>query len=99
MLKITLQTLNGVTVFELAGKLYGRWVEEMEQFWRSTACLKQDGPVRVDLSSVTFIDEQGKQLLKTMHRDGVELVASGCLNNCIVERIVRSEKEACDGSG
>ncbi|HTP42902.1 MAG TPA: glucose 1-dehydrogenase [Nitrospiria bacterium] len=93
MLKISLQSVDGVTVFELAGRLTGRWAEELNLFWRSTAGQKPAGPVRVDLSSVTFIDEAGKELLSAMHRRGVELVASGCLNTCIVERIAQSVKE------
>jgi len=93
MLKITMHDAAGARVFEVAGRLAGRWVEELELFWRSAAT-RSGEPVRVDLSSVTFIDEKGKQLLKTMHRDGVKLVASGCLNNCIVERIVHPAKEA-----
>jgi anti-anti-sigma regulatory factor len=93
MLKITLHSVTGVTVFGLAGKLAGRWVEELDRYWRSTVGPKRDGPVRVDLSSVTFIDEQGKELLKTMHQDGVELVASGCLNRCIVDTIRQSDTE------
>jgi anti-anti-sigma regulatory factor len=94
MLKITMHSVAGVTVFGLSGRLAGRWVEELDRYWRSTVGPNRNGPVRVDLSSVTFIDEQGKQLLKTMHRDGVELVASGCLNCSIVERIMQSSKEA-----
>ena len=50
--------------------------------------------MRVDLSSVTFIDKEGKDLLKKMHRQGAELVAVGCLNKCIVEGIMQSEKKA-----
>jgi len=47
----------------------------------------------MDLSSVTFIDEEGKKLLKEMHRRGAELVASGCLNKCIVEGIMKSTEK------
>jgi len=51
-------------------------------------------PARVDLSSVTFIDSEGKDLLGRMHREGAELVATGCLNKCIVEEIMREVKQA-----
>jgi hypothetical protein len=51
-------------------------------------------PARVDLSSVTFIDSEGKELLGRMHREGTELVATGCLNKCIVEEITREAKQA-----
>jgi hypothetical protein len=44
------------------------------------------------LSSVTFIDETGKELLRKMYQKGAKLVATGCLNKCIVEGIMRAEE-------
>ncbi len=90
MLKITVQSAAGVKVLELEGKLAGPWVKELELCWDSAASTQQIHPVRVDLSSVTFIDEEGKALLCRMYRQGADLVASGCLNKCIVEGIKRS---------
>jgi len=49
--------------------------------------------VRVDLSSVTFIDEEGKDLLRKMYQEGAKLVATGCLNKCIVEGIMQLAKK------
>ena len=77
-------------VFQLEGKLAGPWVQELERCWRSAPETRQS---RVDLSSVTFIDADGKALLGQMHREGAELVASGCLNRCIVEGIIHSEEK------
>lgn len=95
MLKITTRIESDVLFFGLEGKLAGPWVKELEQCWRSAIGTQKNNPVRVDLSSVTFIDEEGKELLKEMHRQGAELVASGCLNKCIVEGIMQSaEKKA-----
>lgn len=90
MLKIAVENVSGGVVFDLAGKISGPWVKELEQCWRSTACMRQIHSVRIDLSSVTFIDEEGKALLEKMYREGVELIASGCLNKCIVEGIAQS---------
>jgi hypothetical protein len=92
MLKITMQIEAGLMTFELAGKLAGPWVKELELCWRSAAGTQQVCPVRVDLTSVTFIDAEGKALLGRLHREGAELVASGCLNKCIVEGIMRAEE-------
>lgn len=95
MLKITTQMEDGILLFGLEGRLAGPWVKELELCWRSAAGTQQSHPVRVDLTSVAFIDEEGKELLKEMHGEGVELVASGCMNKCIVERITYSrEKKA-----
>jgi hypothetical protein len=46
-------------------------------------------PVRVVLKTVTFIDNPGKRLLAEMHRQGVKLMAEGCMTRAIVEEIVR----------
>ena len=90
MLKITMQITAGGMTFALEGKLAGPWVREMEICWRSAADTQQVHPVRVDLSSVTFIDEDGKELLRKMHLGGAKLMATGCLNKCIVEGITHS---------
>ena len=92
MLKITMRIEAGVTTFALEGKLAGPWVKEMELCWRSAAEIQQVDPVRVDLSSVTFIDEDGKELLRKMYLGGAKLMATGCLNKCIVEGITRAEE-------
>ncbi len=77
----------------LEGRLVGPWAKEFESYWRSLGAQQKSNAVRVDLSSVTFIDEEGKELLGNMYREGVELVATGCLNKFIVEGIIRSEKK------
>jgi anti-anti-sigma regulatory factor len=96
MLKITVRTDPGVVVFELEGKLAGPWVKELEHSWRPANGTQKISHVRVDLSSVTFIDQEGKDLLKKMYREGAKLVTTGCLNKSIVEGIMRrtSEKDA-----
>lgn len=92
MLKITMQIAAGVMTFALEGKLAGPWVKELELCWRSAVSTQQIYPVRVELSSVTFIDEEGKELLRKMYLGGARLVATGCLNKCIVEGITHSEE-------
>jgi len=97
MLKINMRIEVGVMDFELEGKLAGPWVKELELCWRSAVDTQQIYPVRVDLSSVTFIDEDGKTLLGRMYREGAKLVATGCLNKCIVEGIMHSEEKRAEG--
>ncbi len=92
MLKINMRTEAGVMTFELEGRLAGPWVKELELCWRSAASTQRIYPVRVDLSSVTFIDAEGKDLLGRMYGEGAELVTTGCLNKCIVEGITHSEE-------
>ena len=87
----------GLMTFALEGKLAGPWVKELELSWRSAAGTQQIYPVRVDLSAVTFIDAEGKELLGRMYQEGAKLVATGCLNKCIVEGIMQSEEKKVKG--
>ena len=87
----------GLMTFALEGKLAGPWVKELELSWRSAAGTQQIYPVRVDLSAVTFIDAEGKELLGRMYEEGAKLVATGCLNKCIVEGIMQSEEKKVKG--
>ena len=93
MLRITLQSQDRVLVFVLEGRLVGPWVKELERCWRSAADTQQSYPVRVDLTAATFIDGDGKALLGQMYKEGAELVASGCLNKCIVEEVMQSTEK------
>ena len=87
VLKITTQTDVTRTTFELDGKLAGPWVELLKECWRKTA--GGNGPVRVLLCDVTFVDEQGKSLLADMYRHGAELEADRCMTKAIVDEIKR----------
>lgn len=91
MLKITTYLETGIMIFALEGKLAGPWVKEVERCWRSVTDIQQVYPVQIDLSAVTFIGPEGKDLLRQMYREGAKLRASGCLNTCIVEGIMQSE--------
>ncbi|MEW6441660.1 MAG: hypothetical protein AB1640_12065 [bacterium] len=94
MLKITQHIESDVFLISLEGKLAGPWVKELELCWRSGAGEEPTArPARIDLSSVSFIDAEGKALLIRMVRGGAELVASGCLTRCIVEQIVQEGRE------
>ena len=85
--KIKTQTDVTRTTFELDGRLAGPWVELLKECWRKTA--GGNGPVRVLLCDVTFVDEQGKSLLADMYRHGAELEADGCMTKALVEEITR----------
>ena len=97
MLKITRRDEGGTAVIQVEGKLAGPWVKELESFWRSAGA-EQTKPVRVDLTAVSFIDEAGEELLRTMHQERVELRARGCFTRCLVQTIRdafrRSEQKA-----
>jgi outer membrane protein len=92
MLRITTQKKRGKTVLSIEGRLAGPLVGTLEQCWRELRAASPDEKLHLDLCGVSFIDAGGRMLLKEIYRQGGELVAVGCLNQAIVEEIVKSEK-------
>jgi len=89
MLKITTLTKAKSTVLRLEGRLAGPWVQELERCWDFTVGTTTNRPLSMDLSAVTYVDSDGKDLLKKIHQQGAKLVASGCFTRCIVNEIVK----------
>jgi anti-anti-sigma regulatory factor len=90
MLRITRRDEAGTAVIQIEGRLTGPWVKELEACWRAVAA-RPTVPVRVDLTAVSYIDDEGAELLKAMHRERVELAATGCFNACLIQGIRHSE--------
>jgi ABC-type transporter Mla MlaB component len=93
MLRITTQKRRGKTVLSIEGRLAGPLVSTLEQCWRELRGASPEEKLHLNLCGVSFIDGAGKMLLKEIHRQGGELIAEGCLNQAIVDDIVKSEKE------
>lgn len=89
MLKITTVTERRSTTLQLEGRLAGAWVQELEGCWMTALRTRATDPLVVDLSGVTYIDAQGKDLLKRIYQAGAEMVASGCLTSCVVAEITK----------
>ncbi len=70
---------------DLHGKIAGEWVSLLEQYWRSIS--NQSPDITVVVSEVDFIDADGERLLHQMADAGVKLLASGCMNRAVIERI------------
>ena len=87
MLRIEIQEENEVTIFNVEGKLTRRSVKELEDCWKSALSSLPHRSIQVNLSAVTFIDSDAKQLLTLMRRQGAVLVPTGCFMKVIVEEI------------
>jgi anti-anti-sigma regulatory factor len=74
-------------LLEVEGRLAGPWVEELERSWESERRKASSGDIVVRLSSVTFIDEAGKELLSKIFHAGSRLEGSGCMVRAIIARI------------
>ena len=92
MLKITVESSATEIRFRLEGKVAGPWVRELERTWRESAAICGIDHITVDMSEVTFVDTDGRELLAQLCRGGATLKASGCMMKCLVEDIRRSAR-------
>ena len=84
MLRIEWDEASAPATLRLQGKLSGPWVEEVERVWATVRTISSH-PI-VDLTEVTFIAAQGRQLLAAMLRQGAELHGT-LLMQFTIERI------------
>ena len=77
MLKITKTETPAEEKWILQGRLVGLWVGELRRNWKKTHRADKNLKCIVDLNEVTFIDEKGERLLRTMSKEGVQFIASG----------------------
>ena len=87
MLRITIHDRAPMTSFMLEGKLIGPWVEELKQCWQKAVVDGPSSSMLVDLAGVTFIDCEGRALLREMRRQGVRLLSHGVLIDAMVAEI------------
>jgi len=93
MLRITVRNEIEITRFVVEGKLAGACVCELERCWQATKSDESQGAILVDLSSVTFIDASGKELLSRMHEKGIRFVATSLMPRCFIEEIESSKSD------
>jgi hypothetical protein len=91
MFRITTCSDSGMTRFVVEGKLAGACVGELEKCWQAARSVASQGSILVDLSSVTFVDASGKQLLMRMHEQGTEFLAAGLMTKFLIEEIKSAE--------
>lgn len=93
MLRISWDQEASPARLRLHGKVSGPWVEELERVWDE---IRTKGPhLIVDLTEVTFVGRDGRQLLGEMLRQGAEL-QSGPLMRFTIDRI-RQESQNSGG--
>ena len=85
MLKITTHVSDDSTRITLEGRLVGPWIEELERCWHESEQSAAGRRLIVDLTGVTFVQQEGKALLSRMCRAGAEMLATGCCMRSIVE--------------
>jgi outer membrane protein len=101
MLKVTKETSVRETRLKVEGKLAGPWLEEFRECWLANSAVARNQPLVVDLSGLTFIDAQGKELLGWIHQAGGKLVGTGLMTKSIIEEVTgaRKSQAAKDSKG
>ena len=91
MLKITLVPGSEPSMLKVEGKLTGPWVSELERSWNEISEREARRPV-VDLSDVTFVSAEGKELLKSMFKQGADLQSRSLMMNFILSQLKNGSK-------
>ena len=93
MLKIHTEMLNDEVVLVLEGSLSGPWVAEVESVWQGVTLYRKPDRVRVDLSDVTFVSDEGKQVLKQICASGADIASSDLLTKALADELSRKHRE------
>jgi ABC-type transporter Mla MlaB component len=87
MLRISTHEDDHMVRLQIEGTLAGCWVKELELAWRSAQPTLRGQPLQVDLTGTTRVDAAGYYLLKLMHKEGVQFLASGPSMRALISEI------------
>ena len=92
-----MQKASDAVVLKLEGSVKGPWVEELRKAWLTSAKMADGGPVSIDLSAVSFIDANGRDLLLRMQKEGAALNGgSSFLRHMLEDGNTNSERPSED---
>ena len=77
MLRITINESPEQLAINLEGRVTGPWAAELGQIWMEAAPRLNSRAVSLDLRNVTYVDEDGKQILRQIESEtGALLIAT-----------------------
>ena len=88
MRKISVEKDANRVVLYARGRLTGSLVSELENCWRKMLSSETRNPIKLDLSGVTWVDNNAKALLSEMVANGVQLQADGPVMTSVAERVI-----------
>ncbi len=98
MLKISTHENDQMVRLQIEGALVGCWVKELELAWRAAQPTLPGQSLQVDLTGTTRVDTAGCYLLKLMHKEGVQFLASGPSIRALISEITGNTTAAPEGS-
>jgi len=87
MLRICYSDTDDGQRWSLCGQLAGPWVDELRSCWRHARKVAPRSHALVNLSDVTFIDENGERLLAEMRNAGAEFASAGVETRHLIENL------------
>jgi anti-anti-sigma regulatory factor len=99
MLRITATTEGSRTRIALAGRLAGLWVDQLRESWLRETARCEPASIQIDLGDVVFVDDAGKQLLRSLHEQGASLSAANLLVSALLEEIRCTRRGSGPASG
>jgi ABC-type transporter Mla MlaB component len=97
MLKISTHEDNQMVRLQIEGTLAGCWVKELELAWRLAQPILHGRSLQLDLTGTTRVDTAGYYLLKLIHKEGVQFLASGPSIRALISEIAGSATAAVEG--
>jgi len=87
-----------MTTLKLEGRVIGPWVKEFEGVWKSLAVSLGKKKLLVDLSDVTYMDSEARDLLAEIHSEtGADFLADTPMTKYFVEQARLSTKHLQEG--
>jgi anti-anti-sigma regulatory factor len=87
MLRVSeIKSNSGKIIFQLEGKIMGCWVDELLKECKKT--LIGEDEIVLDLTSVSYIDEQGIYALKSLEKEKVKLINCSLFLSALLTEIV-----------
>lgn len=94
MLRISVEASPLLTTLRLEGKLVDPWVDELVKVWSEMAGRPRgEEGIEVDLDSVSYVDDSGKDMLAILWRGGCELKGSGPFIASVIEEITANSRQ------
>jgi hypothetical protein len=94
MLRITVHESPDAVTLILEGRLVGPWIGEVERAWTAVAGKGKGRRHVVDLSGVTYVEEEARALLGTILDQDGELRANDVMTKAIIEKL---QSKCADG--
>jgi hypothetical protein len=74
--------------FELAGDLNRESARRLNQDWQTASSALGERRLIVDMTFVTSVDEQARELITRWHREGASLIANSAVSRVLAESIL-----------